>query len=125
LPDAAGRSRSACSGSNLSRSPGWQESAPQIASSVEKRIARAIAVVFSSASALAQTTTNAPTSPAAGTPPATTDEPDDRAWSFSGSVYTYIAPDDGSYVQPTVTADRGWLHLEARYNYEALDTGSA
>ena len=28
-------------------------------------------------------------------------------------------------MQPTFTADRGWLHLEARYNYEALDTGSA
>ena len=34
-------------------------------------------------------------------------------------------PDSGNYVQPTFTADRGWLHLEARYNYEALDTGSA
>ena len=28
-------------------------------------------------------------------------------------------------MQPTITADRNWLHLEARYNYEALDTGSA
>ena len=28
-------------------------------------------------------------------------------------------------MQPTFTADRDWLHLEARYNYEALDTGSA
>ena len=27
-------------------------------------------------------------------------------------------------MQPTVTADRGRLHLEARYNYEDLDTGS-
>jgi hypothetical protein len=34
-------------------------------------------------------------------------------------------PDDRDYAQPTITADRGWLHLEARYNYEALDTGSA
>src|SRR6187549_880377 len=50
---------------------------------------------------------------------------DDKAWSFSASAYTYAVPDDGSYAQPTVTADRGWLHLEARYNYEALDTGSA
>ena len=30
-----------------------------------------------------------------------------------------------SYVQPHITADRGWLHLEARYNYEDRDTGSA
>jgi len=34
-------------------------------------------------------------------------------------------PDSRDYVQPTIAADRGWLHLEARYNYEALDTGSA
>jgi hypothetical protein len=34
-------------------------------------------------------------------------------------------PDSGNYLQPTFTADRGWLHLEARYNYESLDTGSA
>ena len=47
------------------------------------------------------------------------------AWSFSAAAYTYIVPDDDNYVQPTVTADRGWLHLEGRYNYEALQTGSA
>jgi hypothetical protein len=46
-------------------------------------------------------------------------------WSFSVSAYTYIVPDDREYVQPTLTADHDWLHLEARYNYEALDTGSA
>ena len=39
--------------------------------------------------------------------------------------YTYFVPEDGNFVQPTFTADRDWLHLEARYNYEALDTGSA
>src|SRR5882724_11080516 len=42
---AAGRSRSACSGSNRRMSPGWHESASQIASSVEKRIARALPVL--------------------------------------------------------------------------------
>ena len=67
-------------------------------------VSLAIAVVFASADALAQTTT------------------DDKAWSFSASAYTYILPDSGNYGQPTFTADRGWLHLEARYNYEALDT---
>ena len=45
-------------------------------------------------------------------------------WSFSAAVYTYIVPDDSDYAQPTITADRDWLHLEARYNYEALKTGS-
>ena len=33
-------------------------------------------------------------------------------------------PDSRDYVNPTFTADHQWLHLEARYNYEALDTGS-
>jgi hypothetical protein len=33
-------------------------------------------------------------------------------------------PDDADFLQPTVTADRGKLHLEARYNYEDFNTGS-
>jgi hypothetical protein len=49
----------------------------------------------------------------------------EKSWSFSLSAYTYIVPDSREYVQPTVTADHGPLHLEARYNYEALETGSA
>jgi hypothetical protein len=49
---------------------------------------------------------------------------EEKSWSFSGSVYGYIVPDSREYVQPTLTADHGLLHLEARYNYEDLDTGS-
>ena len=45
-------------------------------------------------------------------------------WDVSASVYTYIVPDDSNYAQPTVTADRGRLHLEGRFNYEARDAGS-
>lgn len=45
-------------------------------------------------------------------------------WSFSASAFAYFVPEDRNYVQPTVTADRGSLHLEARYNYEAQETGS-
>ena len=45
-------------------------------------------------------------------------------WTFSAALYVYQVPDDRNYVQPTVTADRDWLHLEARYNYEDLETGS-
>jgi hypothetical protein len=56
--------------------------------------------------------------------PAQTPPPDEKAWSFSASAYTYIVPDDRNYVQPTLAADRGWLHLAARYNYEDLETGS-
>ena len=83
-----------------------------------------IAVGIASANALAQTATNAP-STATNTSSALTEETDEKTWSFSISAYTYFVPDDRNYVQPTFTADRGWLHLEARYNYESLDTGSA
>jgi len=50
---------------------------------------------------------------------------EEKKWSFSLSAYTYFVPDAEDYVQPTFTADRGWLHLEMRYNYEALETASA
>ena len=46
------------------------------------------------------------------------------AWTFDASVYTYFLPDDGNYAQPTIAADRDWFHLEARVNYEDLNTGS-
>jgi hypothetical protein len=49
---------------------------------------------------------------------------DAKNWEFSLSVLTYLVPDDREYVQPTVTADHDWLHLEARYNYEDINTGS-
>ncbi len=58
--------------------------------------------------------------PAVATPPA-----DEKpAWEFNASVYGYFVPQDRDYGQPTVTADHGALHLEARYNYEGIDTGS-
>jgi hypothetical protein len=45
-------------------------------------------------------------------------------WSFSASLSGYAVPDDKDYLAPLLTADRDWLHLEARHNYEALDTAS-
>ena len=84
----------------------------------------AFAVAFADDNALAQETTNTPVSTAKDTTPAVTKETDEKAWSFSISASTYIVPDDQEYVQPTFTADRGWLHLETRYNYENLETGS-
>ncbi len=45
-------------------------------------------------------------------------------WAFALTTSGYIVPGGPSYVSPDLTADRGWLHLEARYNYEALETGS-
>jgi hypothetical protein len=49
---------------------------------------------------------------------------EEKKWSASLSAYLYIVPDEDDYVQPTATLDHGRLHLEARYNYEAQDTGS-
>jgi hypothetical protein len=48
-----------------------------------------------------------------------------NGWSLDVSAYTYIVPDSENYVQPTVAADRDWLHVEARFNYEDRDTWSA
>ena len=52
------------------------------------------------------------------------EEAHEKTWSFSAAAATYIVPNDQEYVQPTFTADHDWLHLEARYNYENLETGS-
>jgi hypothetical protein len=45
-------------------------------------------------------------------------------WAYNLTVDGYIIPHSQSYVDPVFTADRNWLHLEARYNYENLETGS-
>jgi hypothetical protein len=52
----------------------------------------------------------------AGSPP--------PAWEYSVSAYAYFFPGGDDFRLGIATADRGPLHLEARYNYEALDTGS-
>jgi hypothetical protein len=70
--------------------------------------------------------TNAPGAASVTNSPSSSAELEkEHQWSFSASAYSYIVPDSREYVQPTVTADHDWLHLEARYNYEGLDTGSA
>ncbi len=45
-------------------------------------------------------------------------------WEFSLTTSGFIVPTGESYVSPDFSADHGWLHLEARYNDEALKTGS-
>lgn len=61
-------------------------------------------------------------------PPAETEKPAGeelrKEWEFSAQVYAYRVREDRDYLQPTFTADRDLLHLEARYNYEDHDTGS-
>jgi hypothetical protein len=48
----------------------------------------------------------------------------DTKWEFSLSTFTFLAQHARDYANPNFTADRDWLHLEARYNYEELKTGS-
>ena len=81
-----------------------------------------VAMVLCACRASGQATTNAPV---ATNSPQPAIEEGAKKWSSSASASTYLVPDSHDYVQPTITADRNWLHLEARYNYEALDTGSA
>lgn len=63
----------------------------------------------------------APDSGDAPSPPALAPAP---GWAFSATGMYYWPPDDDNFLLVIATADRGSLHLEARYNYEALDTGS-
>ena len=69
--------------------------------------------------------TLSPHAAAGGAPQAAADDTAVRSWAFAGSLFGYFLAHDSDYAQPTVTADHNRLHLEARYNYEALRTGSA
>jgi hypothetical protein len=80
------------------------------------RLIVSASLLFVACNLLGQTATNTISAPASGG--------STNAWSFSASVYTYLVPDSRDYVNPIFTADHNWLHLEARYNYEALNTGS-
>jgi len=82
-----------------------------------------IALLFLADRASGQPTTN--NIPSVTNAPPSLEQGGERKWSFSASASAFSVPDAREYVQPTLTADRGWLHLEARYNYEDLDTGSA
>lgn len=59
-----------------------------------------------------------------GSTPAVSAKATSDPWAFVLTTSGYIVPGGQSLVSPDFTADRGWLHLEARYNYEALETGS-
>jgi hypothetical protein len=45
-------------------------------------------------------------------------------WAYSATGMYYSLSDQSDFLLAIATAERGQLHLEARYNYEALDTGS-
>ncbi|HEX4708120.1 MAG TPA: hypothetical protein VH229_10390 [Candidatus Udaeobacter sp.] len=56
--------------------------------------------------------------------PEVAEETAEDEWERSLSISTYLVQNGRDYANPNLVADRGWLHLEARYNYEAIKTGS-
>jgi len=52
------------------------------------------------------------------------DSLESNAWSFTADLNLYFIPDD-FFVLPLFKADRDWIHLEGRYNYEDHETFSA
>ncbi len=72
-------------------------------------------LLCASALLLAQATPGSVSTKAAAAP---------QPWQYNLTVDGYIVPSGTSYVSPVLMADHNWLHLEARYNYENLRTGS-
>jgi hypothetical protein len=52
------------------------------------------------------------------------EHPAPPAWSFGLSGALYLLPGEDDFVQPTLKADHGRLHLETRYNYEDRESTS-
>jgi len=48
----------------------------------------------------------------------------ENSWDVGVSLGAYFFANEPDFLQPTVAVDHGVLHLEGRYNYEALRTGS-
>jgi hypothetical protein len=79
--------------------------------------ALATALILMISESLGEITSTPPRSP-------TPEEEKKSGWNYSFSVLTYLEQHAKDYANPNFTADHGWLHLEGRYNYEALKTGS-
>lgn len=92
-----------------------------MASHRRKGLRRALAVALVAAIAAPASGWAKEGGAAPGTAPAASEGP---SWAWGPSVLFYILPGETNYLQPTLTADRGALHLEARYNYEDRETGS-
>lgn len=64
------------------------------------------------------------TSPSHAAPPTADVAESAPDWAFSALAFAYFVPEDRDYLQPSLTTDHHALHLEARYNYEDMRTGS-
>lgn len=93
---------------------------------MRRRAAAVVALLLAAAAAQTPPSPPSPPSPpaAAGEAAAAVTPEPERAWDFGLSGYLFFAADDEQYLQTQFTADRDWLHLELRYNYEARDSTS-
>jgi hypothetical protein len=48
---------------------------------------------------------------------------ENNSWEVTAALNLYVLPDN-TYLNPVASADKNHLHLEARHNYEDLNTGS-
>ena len=45
-------------------------------------------------------------------------------WAYAATGMYYSLPDQSDFLLAVASAEKGQLHIEARYNYEAIDAGS-
>ncbi len=65
-----------------------------------------------------------PAEPGAADAPPAAPAAEAPSWSWSAAAYQYWLPADSDFLVAIATADRGGLHLEARWNYEDLRSAS-
>jgi len=82
------------------------------------------AVVALAALALTAPATAQEAAPPSAAPAGQAAESESPSWEFDVAGALYLLPDEEDFLQPTVKADRGRLHLETRYNYEDRESVS-
>jgi hypothetical protein len=82
---------------------------------------RSIVLIVTAALLLGAMTCSAQEGGITTAPSSTADAP---RWSYSATGMYYSFRDQDDFVLAVATADRGPLHLEVRFNYEAQDSGS-
>jgi hypothetical protein len=55
---------------------------------------------------------------------AAAEDTDQKPWRVTANVYGYVVPDAPNFVMVTAPVEIGRWHVEGRYNYEALHSGS-
>jgi hypothetical protein len=56
---------------------------------------------------------------------AAAEEATERTVRATATAYLYVLPEQENFAMLTAPVDIRWVHFEGRYNYEALDSGSA